>query len=108
MTQEAILSQLGLIPNVALADQLSRIEKNTHGFDKIVKHVMDLHEALKTNESYVALSNSVDSFKIKIDATSKISANEAMEKINHFADKFKVKLQKVEGKDTYYVVGFAA
>jgi len=108
MTQEAILSQLGLIPNVALADQLERIEKNTHGFDKIVKHVMDLHDALKTNESYVALSNSVDSFKIKIDATSKISADEAMEKINHFADKFKVKLQKVEGKDTYYVVGFAA
>lgn len=108
MTHEAILSQLGLIPNEALADQLSRIEKNTHGFDKIVKHVMDLHEALKTNKSYVALSNSVDSFKIKIDTTSKISADEAMEKINHFADKFKVELQKVEGKDTYYVVGFAA
>jgi hypothetical protein len=108
MTQEAILSQLGLIPNVALADQLERIEKNTHGFEKIVKHVMDLHEALKTSESYVALSNSVDLFKIKIDATNKISATEAMEKINHFADKFKVKLQKVEGKETYYVVGFAA
>jgi hypothetical protein len=108
MTQEAILSQLGLIPNVALADQLARIEKNTHGFEKIVKHVMDLHEALKINESYVALSNSVDLFKIKIDATSKLSASEAMEKINHFADKFKVKLQKVEGKETFYVVGFAA
>ena len=40
----------------------TRIEKNTHGFEKIIKHVMDLHEALKTNKSYVALSNSVDSF----------------------------------------------
>ncbi|MCX6061627.1 MAG: hypothetical protein NT103_05185 [Campylobacterales bacterium] len=108
MTQEAILSQLGLIPNVALADQLERIEKNTHGFEKIIKHVMDLHEALKTNEAYVALSNTVDLFKIKIDATSKISATEAMEKINHFADKFKVKLQKVEGKETFYIVGFAS
>jgi len=108
MTQEAILSQLGLIPNAALADQLERIEKNTHGFEKIVKHVMDLHEALKTSESYVALSNSVDSFKIKIDATNKISVSEAMEKINHFADKYKVKLQKVEGKDTFYIIGFAA
>ena len=37
MTQEAILSQLGLIPNVALTDQLERIEKNTHGFEKIIK-----------------------------------------------------------------------
>ena len=36
MTQEAILSQLGLIPNVALTDQLERIEKNTHGFEKII------------------------------------------------------------------------
>jgi hypothetical protein len=47
-------------------------------------------------------------FKIKIDATSKISAAEAMEKINHFADKFKVKLEKVKDKETFYVVGFAA
>lgn len=108
MTQEAILSQLGLIPNEALADQLGRIEKNTYGFEKIIKHVMDLHEALKTTKSYVALSNSVDSFKIKIDASNQVSAGEAMEKINHFADKYKVQLQKVDGKDTFYIVGFAA
>jgi cytochrome c556 len=108
MTQEAILSQLGLIPNEALGQQLERIEKNTYGYDKIIKHVMDLHEALKVSESYVALSNSVDSFKIKIDATSKVSATEALEKINHFADKFKVKLEKVKDKETFYIVGFAA
>jgi hypothetical protein len=54
------------------------------------------------------MSNSNDYFKIKIDATGEISAAEAMEKINHFADKYKVSLQKVDGKPTYYILGFAA
>lgn len=108
MTQESILNQLGYIPNEALAEQLTRIEANTIGFDRIIKHVMDLHEALKTDKSYVAMSNSNDYFKIKVDAASEISAADTMEKISHFADKYKVKLQKVEGKPTFYVVGFAS
>lgn len=108
MTQEAILNQLGYTPNEALGEQLSRIEANTTGYEKIIKHILDLHEALKTDESYVALSNSNDCFKIKIDATGEITAADAMKKINHFADKYKVRLQKVDGKPTYYVVGFAS
>jgi len=108
MTHEAILNQLGYTPNEALSLQLSRIEANTVGYDKIIKHILDLHEALKPAESYVAMSNSNDYFKIKIDATSEISAAEAMEKINHFADKYKAQLQKVDGKPTYYILGFAA
>ena len=108
MTHEAILNQLGYTPNEALSLQLSRIEANTAGFDKIIKHVLDLHEALKTDESYIALSNSNDYFKIKIDATGEISKANAMEKINHFAEKYKVRLQQVEGKPTYYVIGFAS
>jgi len=107
MTYETVLNQLGYTPNEALMEQLSRIEKNTHGYDKIIKHVMDLHESLKTAESYVALSNSNDYFKIKMDATSDTSADEAMEKINHFAEKYKVNLEKVEGKPTYYILGYA-
>ena len=108
MTHEAILNQLGYTPNEALSLQLSRIETNTQGYENIIKHVLDLHEALKTDKSYVAMSNSNDYFKIKIDATSEISASDAMEKINHFADKYKVSLQKVDGKPTYYILGFAA
>ncbi len=107
MTHEAILNQLGYTPNEALSLQLSRIEANTRGYDKIIKHILDLHEALKTDESYVALSNSNDYFKIKIDATNESSAAEALEKINHFADKYKVELQKVEAKPTYYILGYA-
>jgi hypothetical protein len=108
MTHEAILNQLGYTPNEALSLQLARIEENTSGYEKIIKHILDLHEALKLSESYVAMSNSNDYFKIKIDATGEISAAEAMEKINHFADKYKVSLQKVDGKPTYYILGFAA
>ena len=108
MTYEAILNQLGYTPNDALGDQLSRIEKNTLGYEKIIKHILDLHEALKTDESYVAMSNTNDYFKIKIDATSEISTADAMKKINHFAEKYKVNLQKVDGKPTYYILGFAA
>jgi len=108
MTQEAILNQLGYIPNEALGEQLSRIEANTKGYEKIVKHIMDLHEALKTDKSYVAMSNSNDYFKIKIDTVSDIGSADALEKINHFADKYKVQLQKVEGKPTFYVLGFAS
>lgn len=108
MTQEAILNQLGYTPNEALTEQLTRIEANTVKYEKIIKHILDLHEALKTDKSYVALSNSNDYFKIKIDATGEISAADAMEKINHFADKYKVQLHKVDGKPTYYIVGFAA
>ncbi|MBD3799350.1 hypothetical protein [Sulfuricurvum sp.] len=108
MTYEAILNQLGYTPNEALVDQLSRIEKNTSGYEKIIKHILDLHEALKTDESYVAMSNTNDYFKIKIDATSEVSASDAMDKINHFSEKYKVQLQKVNGKSTYYVIGFAS
>ena len=108
MTYETVLNQLGYIPNEALAEQLSRIEKNTAGYEKIIKHILDLHEALTTDESFVALSNSNDYFKIKIDANSDVSAADALEKINHFAEKYKVALQKVEGKPTYYIIGFSA
>ena len=107
MTHDAVLNQLGLLPNAALLVQLENIERNTHGYEKIIKHILDLHEALKTSESYVALSNSIQHFKIKIDATSDVSKAEAMEKINHFCEKFKVEIQKVQGKPTYYILGFA-
>ena len=43
MTYEAILNQLGYIPNEALSIQLGHIEKNTIGYEKIIKHILDLH-----------------------------------------------------------------
>lgn len=104
--RDAMLTQLGYSPNSALLNQLERIEKNTTGYEKIKKHIMDLHDNLKVDGSYVALSNSNDYFKIKVEASSPEIAQEAHEKIKHFSDKFKVKVNKLENKETYYIEGF--
>ncbi len=107
MQTDAMLNQLGYMPNEALAGQLERIIKNTQGFDKIGKHIVDLHKALQVEHSYVALSNSNDYFKIKIESPSSELKEAALEKVEHFSNKYKVKLQKVDGKDTYYIIGYS-
>ncbi|MFT5836048.1 MAG: hypothetical protein ACI9RG_000942 [Sulfurimonas sp.] len=106
MQREAMLTQLGYAPNSALMSQLERIENNTSGYDKIQKHIMDLHDHLKVDGSYIALSNTNDYFKIKVESSSEEIAQEAHEKIKHFSDKFKVTINKLENKETYYILGF--
>ena len=106
MQRDAMLTQLGYSPNDALIQQLERIENNTVGYEKIQKHIMDLHDHLKVDSSYVALSNTNDYFKIKVESPSPEIAQEAHEKIKHFSDKFKVTLNKLENKETYYIIGF--
>ena len=106
MQRDAMLTQLGYVPNDALLSQLEKIEKNTPGYEKISKHIMDLHDHLKVDGSFVALSNSQDYFKIKIEANSQELAQEAHEKVRRFSEKFKIKVNKLENKETYYIVGF--
>lgn len=106
MQREAMLTQLGYVPNDALMKQLQRIEENTVGYEKIQKHIMDLHDHLKIDDAYVAMSNSNDFFKIKIESLSPEIEEEAHEKVRHFSEKFKVVLNKLENKNTYYIVGF--
>ncbi len=106
MHREAMLTQLGYAPNEALVKQLGEIEQNTLGYEKIQKHIMDLHDHLKVNTAYVALSNSNNYFKIKIESSTQELRDEAHEKIAHFSEKFKVKVNKLEKKETYYIIGF--
>jgi len=106
MQRDAMLTQLGYSPNEALLSQLQKIEENTTGYEKIKKHIMDLHDHLKVDGSFIALSNSEDYLKIKVEASSEELAQEAHEKIQHFSDKFKVKVNKLENKETYYIIGF--
>lgn len=106
MQRDAMLTQLGYAPNSALMSQLERIENNTSGYEKIQKHIMDLHDHLKVDGSYIALSNTNDYFKIKVESSSEKIAQEAHEKIKHFSDKFKVTINKLENKETYYILGF--
>jgi len=106
MTREAMLKQLGYTPNEALEQQLEAIENNTKDYEKIQKHILDLHDHLKVNNGYVALSNSKDYFKIKIESPTPELAQEAHEKVKHFGEKFKVTLEKLPNKDTYYIIGY--
>lgn len=106
MQNDALLNQLGYSPNEALKEQIDRIVANTAGFDKFEKHMLELHKTLKVDGSYVAMSNSNDCFKIKLEASSPELMEEAREKVAHFADKYKVELQKVDGKETYYIIGY--
>lgn len=106
LEKDAMLRQLGYVPNDALMNQLERIEENTSGYTKIQKHIMDLHDHLKVDGSFVAMSNSEDYFKVKIEASSPELAEEAHEKIKHFSDKYKVELNKLDNKETYYIIGF--
>ena len=106
MQQDAMLTQLGYAPNEALVSQLKRIEENTSGYEKIQKHIMDLHDHLRVDDSFVALSNSENYFKIKVEAKSPELALQAHDKVRHFSDKFKVKISKIEDKETYYIIGF--
>jgi len=106
MQKDAMLRQLGYAPNEALINQLDRIERNTVGYKKIQKHIMDLHDHLKVDGSFVALSNSENYFKIKVEASSPELAEEAHEKIKHFSNKFKVTVNRLDNKKTYYILGF--
>ena len=106
MINEAILRQLDYIPNEALEEQMARIIQNTLSFDKVEKHIMELHKQLKVDGSYIAMSNSEDYFKIKIDAPSVELTQEAHSKIKHWSEKYKVGTTRVDQKDTYYIKGF--
>lgn len=106
MQRDAMLTQLGYAPNEALVKQLEKIEKNTTGYEKIQKHIMDLHDHLKVDNGYVALSNSEDCFKIKLESPSNEILEKAHEKVKHFSSKYKITLNKLENKETYYIVGF--
>ena len=106
MQREAMLTQLGYAPNEALLKQLEDIENNTKGYEKIQKHIMDLNDHLKVNNSYVALSNSNNYFKNKIESNTPELSKEAHAKVQHFSVKFKINIEKVDKKETYYIIGF--
>ena len=54
LDNDALLKQLGYVPNEALLSQVREIKANTHAYDKIEKHILDLHEHLKVNNSFVS------------------------------------------------------
>jgi len=106
MTLEAILTQLGYADNHSLHAQMQSIIDNTNGFDKIAKHIVDLHLELKAHDAHISLSNSVDHLKIKSESEFEKERQEVRDRINSWSQKYKIELQKVDGKETYYILGF--
>ncbi|BCD61626.1 hypothetical protein NitYY0826_C0485 [Nitratiruptor sp. YY08-26] len=105
LSTEGLLTQLGYHPDDSNIRQLEAIQKATPGFEQIQKHIVALNDHLKNYGGFVAMSNSHPYFKIKIEATEPSAIEVAKNEISKWADKYNVKLQKVENKETYYILG---
>ena len=106
MTHEALLTQLGYTVNAGALAQIDYAIANTPGFNHIDKHLITLHDHLEPHSSFVALSSNKPYFKIKNMATNEDEIQEVNQIIQKWAEKFKIKLEKVSGKETFYVLGF--
>ena len=106
MTHDALLIQLGYSVTESSLAQIARVIDNTEGFEHIDKHLITLHDHLQPHLSFVALSSTKDYFKIKNEAKEPHIAQEVNDIIAKWAEKFKVRIEKVSGKETYYVLGF--
>jgi hypothetical protein len=101
LSDEALLKQLGYVPNESLYKKLKSVIDKTQGYTDIKQHLLALHDNLKGYNAFVALSSTKDYFKVKNEA----SVSEADAYIHRWAEKYKVALEKVEGKETYYIIG---
>ena len=106
MINDAILKQLDYTVTDSALVQVEKVKSNTHGFDYVEKHLITLHNQLKAHLSYIALSSTKDFFKIKNDAKGVEMIKEVNEIIAHWSEKFKIDIEKVDGKNTYYVIGY--
>ncbi|NPA27484.1 MAG: hypothetical protein GXN91_00335 [Epsilonproteobacteria bacterium] len=102
---EALLIQLEYPVNDATLKQMEAIANNTKDFSKFAKHIISLNDELKKIGAAVAMSNSKSYLKIKLPEENSDKVEEFEEIVKHWADKYKIKLEKVEGKNTYYILG---
>ena len=105
MTNDAVLKQLGYSVTDSAMEQLDKVIENTDGYEYVKKHLITMHDQLQSKLSCVALSSSHDYFKIKNLATGDEMVDEVTEMIIHWSEKYKIAIEKVDGKETYYVLG---
>jgi uncharacterized protein YerC len=106
LTAEALLVQFGYTKTEQTLKQMNAIINNTKSFEKFSSHLPALNDALAVEKGFIAMSNSKNYLKIKCNED--ISADNLSEFhtiVNHWADKYKVVLEKVESKNTYYILG---
>ena len=106
VSAEVILSQLGYSKSESSLKQAEKMIEATTNFDKFAKHILTLNDHLKKMNAYVALSNTTNYLKIKCDENdSKEILEEFQNEVLHWADKYNVKLEKLDGKNIYYILG---
>ncbi|HIP18466.1 MAG TPA: hypothetical protein EYG78_03930 [Sulfurovum sp.] len=106
LTPEALLVQLGYTRNEQTIQQMKNIIDNTKDFAKFSHHLPSFNDALAVEKGFIAMSNSEDHLKIKCEEDSNASNLSAFtDLVKHWADKYKLDLQKVDGKNTYYIIG---
>jgi hypothetical protein len=107
LTAEALLKQIGFThPDETAINQMQIIIDNTKDFTKFSKHILALHDHLQHVHAFIAPSNSSQFLKIKMpDASSDAIVQEFHELVEGFATKYKVEIEKVPGKETYYIKG---
>lgn len=105
MSEDGILLALGYSVNDATVAQLRGILSKCDFEDNELDRIVGLNDKLKIYGAHVAMSNSNPYFKIKNDATNEERKTAVEDIISVWSEKFKLKLQKVAGKETYYVLG---
>jgi hypothetical protein len=105
ITPENLLIQLEYPVKDATLAQLERIIQNTPGFDKFAKHLISLNDEVKRYSGIVAMSNSKDYLKVKCDSDKSEEIEAFTDIVNKWSQKYKVEIQKVENKNTYYILG---
>ncbi|NLY04131.1 MAG: type II secretion system protein [Campylobacter sp.] len=105
MEKDGILVSLGYSVNDGTIAQLEGILNSCDFTDTELEKIILLNDNLKKFEGYVAMSNSNSYFKIKNENSTDGVIKGFRETIFEWADRYKFGLEKVDGRETYYIVG---
>ena len=106
LTAEALLVQFGYSKNEQTLKQMNSIILNTNEFEKISQHLLSFNDALAVEKAFIAMSNSHDYLKIKCHEDKNADNLSAFtDMVQHWASKYNLELEKVENKNTYYIIG---
>lgn len=105
MNEEGILVSLGYSVNDSTIAQLRGILSKCDFEDNELEKIILLNDKLEKFSAYIAMSNSNPYFKIKNEDKAEDVVKAVREAIFEWSEKYKLGLEKVEGKETYYIVG---
>lgn len=105
MNEDGILTALKYSVNASTIAQLRAILSKCDFDENELHRIVTLNDKLAIYGAYIAMSNSNDCFKIKNEAKSDDAKNAVRELILSWSDKYKLKLEKIDTKETYYIVG---